>query len=202
MSREPYLLGLTGSIGMGKSTTARLFAEADIPVWDADAAVHRLYAQGGGGAEALAELVPDAIGGGAVDRAALREAILADPGLLAQVEARIHPLVARDRGGFVERYRTRDLIVFDIPLLYETGAEAWLDGVLVVTAPEAVQRARVLERPGMSEAALWQILARQVPDDVKRARADFVIETDAGIEPARRAVRALADSIRRERTRA
>jgi dephospho-CoA kinase len=187
----PYRLGLTGSVGMGKSTTARLFAEAGVPVWDADAAVHRLYAAGGGGAAAIREMVPGAMAGGAVDRDRLRAAVTAEPGLLDRIEAAVHPLVAEDRAGFVAAHRQAPILLFDIPLLYETGADAWLDGVLVVTAPAEVQRARVLERPGMTEAALARILARQMPDAEKRARADFVIATDEGVEAARAEVLAL-----------
>ena len=182
MSGRPYLLGLTGSIGMGKSTVAGFFAEAGVPVWDADAAVHRLYGEGGQGAAALAGLAPAAVAGGAVDRAALRRAVVDDPGLLAQIEARVHPLVAADRADFLADHAEADLVLCDIPLLFETGAEAWLDGVLVVSAPPEVQRARVLARPGMSEAALARVLARQLPDAEKRRRADFVIETDRGFD--------------------
>ena len=119
----PYRLGLTGSVGMGKSTTAGLFAEAGVPVWDADAAVHRLYAAGGGGAAALADLVPEAVKDGAVDRDRLRRAVAATPSLLDRIEARIHPLVAADRAAFAAAHAGAELIVFDIPLLYETGAE-------------------------------------------------------------------------------
>jgi dephospho-CoA kinase len=189
--RRPYLLGLTGSIGMGKSTTAGLFAAAGVPVWDADAAVHAVYSVGGAGAAALADLAPDAVRRGAVDREALRVAIVADPRLLARVEARVHPLVAAERAAFVAAHRDAPLIVLDIPLLYETKAERSLDGVLVVSAPEAVQRARVLARPGMTEAALERILARQTPDAEKRARADFIIRTDRGIDAARAEVQDL-----------
>lgn len=182
---RPVLLGLTGSIGMGKSTTAAMFAAAGAPVWDADAAVHRLYAAGGPGAAALADLAPAAVAGGAVDRDGLRAAILADPALLSRVEARIHPLVAADRATFVARHAGARLVVLDIPLLFETGAEAALDAVLVVSAPAEVQRARVLARPGMTEAAFQGILARQIPDAEKRARADFVLDTGQGTDAAR-----------------
>jgi dephospho-CoA kinase len=195
MSR-PYRLGLTGSVGMGKSTTARLFAEAGVPVWDADAAVHRLYGPGGAGAAVIANLVPGAVAEGAVDRDRQRDAILADPALLARIEAGIHPLVAADREAFAAVRADADVILLDIPLLFETGGERDLDGVLVVTAPAAVQRARVLERPGMTPAALERILARQMPDAEKRARADFVIETDRGVEAARADVLALLAWIR------
>ncbi|MBA3325651.1 MAG: dephospho-CoA kinase [Rhodobacteraceae bacterium] len=188
MKRRAYLLGLTGSIGMGKSTTGQLFAAAGVPVWDADAAVHRLYAPGGGAAMVIAPLAPKATSGGAVDRDRLRAAILADPGLLARIEAVVHPLVAKDRAAFLAAQSDAPLALLDIPLLFETGAEAWLDGVLVVTAPAAVQRARVLARPGMTEASFTRILARQTPDAEKQVRADFVIRTDMGVESARAAV--------------
>ncbi len=199
MTRRPFLLGLTGSIGMGKSTTAGLFAEAGVPVWDADAAVARLYAPGGGGAAALADLVPEALAGDAVDRDRLRAAVAADPGLLPGLEARVHPRVAADREAFRAAHGDAPLLVFDIPLLYETGAQAWLDGVLVVTAPPEVQRARVLARPGMTEAALDALLARQTPDADKRARADHLLFTDRGVEAARAEVRALIDRLTRKR---
>ncbi len=190
-TRAPFRLGLTGSIGMGKSTTAGLFAAAGVPVWDADAAVHRLYAPGGGGAAALAEIVPEALRGDAVDRDALRAAVAADPALLPRIEARVHPRVAADRQAFLAAQAEAPLVLLDIPLLYETGAEAGLDGVLVVTAPPEVQRARVLARPGMTPAALDRLLARQMPDADKRARADFVIATDQGLEAARVEVHSL-----------
>ena len=193
---RPYRLGLTGSVGMGKSTTAGLFADAGVPVWDADAAVHRLYAAGGAGAAAVARLAPQAVAAGAVDRDRLRDAIVADPDLLARVEASVHPLVAADREAFTAAHAGADVVVFDIPLLYETGAERGLDGVLVVTAPAEVQRDRVLARPGMTEAMLERILERQMPDSLKRARADFVIATDRGIDAARADVLSLLERIR------
>ncbi len=185
---RPFLLGLTGSIGMGKSTTAALFAEAGVPVWDADAAVRRLYGPGAAGAKAVARLAPEAVGPAGVDRARLREALARDPGLLPQIEAAVHPLVAADREAFVAVNADAPLIVLDIPLLFETEAEAGCDAVLVVTAPSPIQRARVLARPGMDDDALAAILARQIPDAEKRRRADFVICTDEGVERARDAV--------------
>jgi dephospho-CoA kinase len=194
---RPYRLGLTGSVGMGKSTTAGVFAAAGVPVWDADAAVHRIYA-GPAGAAALADLLPDAAAGGAVDRDRLRAAVAADASLLPVLEARIHPLVAAEREAFLAAHAAAPLVVFDIPLLFETGAEAWLDGVLVVSASPEVQRARVLARPGMTEAMLDRILARQTPDADKRARADFVIMTDRGFDAARRQVMDLIDRLNRE----
>ncbi|MDP2740245.1 MAG: dephospho-CoA kinase [Pseudorhodobacter sp.] len=192
-----FRLGLTGSIGMGKSTTAGFFAALGIPVWDADAAVHRLYAQGGAGAAAIAALCPSAVSGGAVDRAALADCITQDPAALAQIEAVIHPLVAADRTAFLAA-AAGDLVVLDIPLLFETGAEAGLDATLLVTAPPTLQRARVLARPGMTETRLKTILARQMPDAEKRARATHIIET-LGLDAARQAVLALITYIREGR---
>lgn len=188
---RPFLLGLTGSIGMGKSTTAEMFRAEGVPVWDADAAVHRIYGAGGSGAVALSPLVPGVVTpDGGVDRAALRAAIGEDPALLGRVEALIHPLVAEDRAAFLAAAEA-GLVVCDIPLLFETGADAWLDAVLVVTAPPEVQRARVMARPDMTEQDFARYLARQTPDAEKRARADHVIDTSLGIEHARGQVRSL-----------
>ncbi|MCH8467635.1 MAG: dephospho-CoA kinase [Roseinatronobacter sp.] len=184
---RPYVLGLTGSIGMGKSTTAGFFRELGVPVWDADAAVHRLYAKGGAAVGPVGALCPDAVRGGAVDRAALKAWITRDASALEQLEAVVHPLVAADRAEFVAR-ADAPLIVLDIPLLFETGAQ--VDGVLVVSAPPEVQRARVLARAGMDGAQLDALLARQMPDVEKRARADFVIET-RDMDSARAAVQDL-----------
>jgi dephospho-CoA kinase len=184
----PVVVGLTGSIGMGKTTTGRLFEEAGVPVWDADAAVHRLYGPDEPGSRAIARLVPGAVGAAGVDRAALREAIAADPDLLARVESAVHPLVAADRAAFIAANRDAPLIVLDIPLLFETGGEAEVDAVVVATAPGAVQRERVLARPGMDEAQFERILSRQVPDEEKRRRADHVVRTDQGVDRARQTV--------------
>lgn len=188
-----YRLGLTGSIGMGKSTTAQMFRDEGVPVWDADAAVHRLYAPGGAAVEAVGALYPDAVVAGAVDRARLKDWLARDAARLAQLEAVVHPLVAADRAAFIAG-ADAPLVVLDIPLLFETGAD--VDGVLVVSAPEDVQRARVLARPGMTEAHLDAILARQMPDAEKRARADFVIET-TDMEGARASVRDLVRKLQR-----
>lgn len=192
---RPFRLGLTGSIGMGKSSTAALFAEAGVPVWDADAAVHRLYAPGGAALPAVAALCPPAVGPEGVDRTALKRWLAETPGGLARLEAAVHPLVAADRAGFIARAAKdgAQLVVLDIPLLFETGAEADVDATLVVTAPPEVQRARVLARPGMTEDQFARLLARQMPDAEKRARADHVIETLTP-DGARAAVR---DLIRR-----
>jgi len=192
-----FRLGLTGSIGMGKSTTAGYFVALGIPVWDADAAVHRLYAQGGAGVGAIAALCPAAAAGGTVDRFALTAWIARDPAALAQIEAAIHPLVAVDRTAFLAA-APGDLVVLDIPLLFETGADRELDATLLVTAPPALQRARVLARPGMTEARFHALLARQLPDAEKRARATHIIET-LGLEAARQAVLALIAYIREGR---
>ncbi len=177
------VLGLTGSVGMGKSTAAAAFRDAGVPVWDADAAVHRLYGPGAAGTAVISAIVPDAVGAGGVDRAVLRAALLAHPPLLPRVEAAIHPLAAADRADFLARARASGapLAVCDVPLLFETGADSSCDTVLVVSAPPEIQRARVLARPGMTEAALAAILARQMPDAEKRARADRVIDTSRGI---------------------
>lgn len=191
----PFRLGLTGSIGMGKSTTARMFADEGVPVWEADAAVHRLYGPGGAAVPLIAGLRPEAVQGGAVDRAALRDWIAADPSALARIEAAVHPLVAADRAAFLANAAEAKLVVLDIPLLYETGAEKFCDAVLVVTVAEAVQRARVMARPGMTEADFGHLLARQLPDAEKRARADHVIET-LTLDGARAAVQGLVAKLK------
>lgn len=193
--RRPYLLGLTGSIGMGKSTTAAFFAEAGVPVWDADTAVHRLYAANGAAVAPLSALYPSALANGAIDRAALRAEITADPAALSRIEAIVHPLVAADRATFIAAHQDVPLIVLDIPLLFESGAQALVDGTLVVSAPVEVQRARVLARPGMTKDHLAAILARQMPDAEKRRRATWVIET-TGLDATRAAVRNLTDTLR------
>lgn len=197
----PRLIGLTGSIGMGKSTTAGMFAEAGLPVWDADAAVHRLYAAGGPAGPMLAPLCPDAVGpDGAVDRDVLKAWIARDPQALQRIEAVVHPLVVADRAAFIARAEQAGApaVVLDIPLLFETGADAGMDRVVVVSAPPDIQRERVLSRPGMNAAQFETILARQLPDADKRARADDVIET-LTLEGARAAV---ARIVAQERERA
>lgn len=186
-----YRLGLTGSIGMGKSTTAAAFRALGVPVWDADAAVHRLYGPDGAAVGPVGAVCPQAVGSKGVDRAALKDWIAQDPVALETLERIVHPLVAADRDAFVAQV-TGPLVVLDIPLLFEVGAE--VDGVLVVTAPPDVQRARVLARPGMEPAHLEQILARQMPDSEKRARADFVIET-LDMDTMHKAVQDLVDQL-------
>ncbi len=184
------VVGLTGSIGMGKTTTAGLFAEAGVPVWDADAAVHRLYAAGGAAVEGIAEVFPEVVVEGAVDRVRLGRRVHDDPSAFARLEAIVHPLTAKDRQAFLETAAKTGapLVVLDIPLLFETGADAALDAVVVVSAPDPVQRARVLARPGMDAQRFEGLLARQVPDAQKRGRADFVIDTDQGLDFARHQV--------------
>jgi dephospho-CoA kinase len=187
------VVGLTGSIGMGKSTTAAMFADLGVAVWGADAAVHRLYGPGGAGAEAIRALAPEAVGPEGVDRTRLRAAILANPALLKKIEAVIHPLVASDRDAFLADARASGapLAVCDIPLLFETGADVWLDKVVVVSAPADIQRERVLGRPGMTAEALDAILAKQTPDTEKRARADYIVDTGQSKDHARAQVTAI-----------
>ncbi|TJW45431.1 MAG: dephospho-CoA kinase [Mesorhizobium sp.] len=182
------VLGLTGSIGMGKSTTAKMFAEAGVPVHDSDETVHRLYA--GKAAPLIEAAFPGTTRSGSVDRTKLTERVIGDAAALKRLEAIIHPLVRADADAFIARNRAAaaPLVVLDIPLLFETGGRDRVDKVVVVTAPADAQRARVLARPGMTEEKLASILARQVPDAEKRRRADFVIDTGQGFDAARAAV--------------
>ncbi len=191
-------IGLTGSIGMGKSTIAAMFADEGAAVWDADAAVHRLYAAGGAGVEAIRSVAPAAIKGGSVDRGELRSAILANPDLLKKIENLIHPLVALDRKEALDiaREEGRIAAVLDIPLIFETGSAKAFDAVVVVSAPSDVQRERVLARPNMTVEAFEAILKKQTPDAEKRAGADFVIKTDGSLENSRDQVRAVMDWVR------
>ncbi len=182
---------------MGKSTTAGFFAAAGVPVWDADAAVHRLYAAGGAAVSPIADLWPQAVVGGAVDRAILKSLIIADPTVLAMLEPLVHPLVAADRAAFLAAVRA-DIVVFDIPLLFEKGTEADMDATLLVTAPTALQRARVMARAGMTEAQFHTILTRQMPDAEKRSRATHIIET-LNLDAANACVTALIAYIRETR---
>lgn len=189
-----FHLGLTGSIGMGKSTTAKMFAEEGCAVWDADAAVHRLYAPGGAAVAPMQTAFPEAIEGGGVSRAALKEVIAADPTALPRIEAIVHPLVAKDRATFLAQADS-DIAVLDIPLLFETGGEAAMDAVACVTIPAEVQRERVLARGTMTEAQFDAIRAKQMPAEEKCARSDYVIVTDT-LDQARAQVRAVIRDIR------
>lgn len=184
------IVALTGSIGMGKSTTSAMFKDLGVPIWDADAAVHRLYAPDGAAIPPLQALIPEAVGPEGVDRTVLTRKILQDPGLLKQIEAIVHPLVGKDRADFLVAAREQGapLVMVDVPLLFETGGEAYVDAVIVVSCPPDLQRARVLARPGMTEEKFESILARQTPDDVKRAKSDFVIDTGLGLDAAREQV--------------
>ncbi len=183
-------LGLTGSIGMGKSTTAAMFAEAGAPVYDADAEVRRLYAPGGAAVAAVGAAFPGVVVDGGVDRARLAEAVLGDPAALARLNGLVWPLMGAARAAFFRDAEAQGatLVVLDIPLLLETGGEKSVDVVVVVSAPADMQRQRVLDRPGMNEAKFAAILAAQLPDAEKRARADFVVDTSHGLESARRQV--------------
>ncbi len=189
-----FVLGLTGSIGMGKSTTADMFRDEGVPVWDADDTVHRLYAQGGAAVPLIAEQIPEAVVDGAVSRDRLKRLITNDPRILPVVENIVHPLVAADRAAFLAAH-PHDLVLLDMPLLFETKADLWLDAVIVVTAPEDIQRARVLDRGTMTEDQFDLILSKQTPDIEKRKRADFIIET-VSLDVARDAVRKLLQQIR------
>jgi len=174
-----YILGLTGSIGMGKTTTAEMFRDEGIAVWDADAAVHELYTTHEPTIEQIAEIAPAAVGPEGVSREVLRNLLQADKNLFPKLEKIVHPAIRMHRDAFLDKCRALGLrlAVVDIPLLYETDAQNWLDGVLVVTIDEATQRARVMGRKGMTKEAFKMISDKQLPDCEKRARADFVIET-------------------------
>ncbi|MBO1906081.1 dephospho-CoA kinase [Microvirga sp. 3-52] len=185
-----FVLGLTGSIGMGKSATADLFRRLGVPVHDADATVHRLYR--GRAAPLIEKAFPGTVIDRAVDRARLGAAVLDKPERMKQLEAIVHPLVREEEESFLESVAALSPVaVLDIPLLFETGGEARCDAVLVVTAPAAVQRARVLARPGMTEAKFHAILARQMRDEDKRARAHFLVDTSRGFASAEAQVRSI-----------
>jgi dephospho-CoA kinase len=188
---KPFVIGLTGSIGMGKTQTARLFAEQGIPVFDADAAIHDLYA---GGAAAMIEAAfPGTTKQGVVDRAALSRAVTGDPAALARLEGLMHPLVADRRAEFLEHAQA-PIVLLDIPLLLETGVT--VDAVVVASAPEHIQKIRVMARPGMTEATFAALKARQMSDAQKRAQAHYVVITDKGLDHAREQVKMILADIR------
>jgi len=192
------VVGLTGSIGMGKSTTAAMFAESGAPIYDADAEVRRLYAKGGAAVSPIEAAFPGVTQDGAVDRARLGDRVLGDQAALERLNAIVWPLMGEARASF---FRTAEdsgaqVVVLDIPLLFETGGERNVDAVVVVTAPPEVQRERVLARSGMNAAKLDAILAAQMADVEKRARAHFVVDTSAGLEKARAQVKAILEALR------
>lgn len=191
------ILGLTGSIGMGKSTTAAMFEAAGVPVYDADGEVHKLYAKGGAAVGPVGEAFPGVVVDDAVDRAALGARVLNDGEALKRLQSIVYPLM-KNRGQFFEEAQAagKDLVVLDIPLLFETGGEVNVDAVVVVSAPPEQQRARVLSRAGMTEEKFHQILAKQMPDAEKRERADFVVQTGDGHERARQQVDAVISAMR------
>jgi dephospho-CoA kinase len=182
-------IALTGSIGMGKSTVARMFAEAGVPVFDADVVVRRLQGPGGELVERIGSRFPGTVQDGALDREKLAQIVLDDPELLAELEKIVHPAVHAAREEFIDRNCDAPALLFEIPLLFETGGEAEFDKVVVVSAPLEVQRERVLQRPGMTEKKLAAILGRQVPDEDKRRRADFVIDTGIDLSTTQAQVR-------------
>jgi dephospho-CoA kinase len=194
---KPFVIGLTGSIGMGKSETAKLFAGEGIPVFDADAAIHALYA--GEAAGLIEKAFPGTTRDGVVDRAVLSKKVTGNPGALKKLEALMHPLVAEKRNAFLKATDAA-IVVLDIPLLLETGLP--VDAVVVATAPHHIQRERVLGRPGMSEAKFVGLLARQLNDAEKRAQAHYLVITDKGLDHAREQVKMILADIRGHRVRA
>lgn len=191
MSKRPIVLGLTGSIGMGKSTVAAMFAADGVPVFDADATVHQLQGPNGAAVAAIEAEFPDTTTNLGVNRTLLREAVMADPTAFARLEAILHPAVAEARESFLADHVESPLVVLDVPLLFEAGGWRHVDKIAVVSAPVEVQRERVLARPGMTAERFEAILARQLPDAEKRARADFVIPTGEGLQVTEDCVRAV-----------
>ena len=190
------IVGLTGSIGMGKSTTADMFRDEGCPVFDADAAVHKLYAKGGKAVPIIRSVFPDAIKEGAVDRAILRQHMRADPLQLKVLESFIHPLVGESRAAFFQTHKDADIVIMDVPLLFETGLDRAVHHIVVVTAPAEIQRERVLAREGMTAELFNSLLARQTPDAEKRVRAHTLIFTDKGLANAREQVQDLLRELR------
>jgi dephospho-CoA kinase len=191
------VLALTGSIGMGKSTTAKMFEEAGVPVYDADAEVHKLYAKGGAAVGPVEAAFPGVTVDGAIDRNELSKRVLNDPAALKKLESIVHPLVGATRIGFFESAKAAraGMVILDIPLLFETGGQRNVDAVIVVSAPADLQRRRVLERPGMTVEKFEAILAKQTPDAEKRRMADFIVDTGEGLEAAREQVTAILGTL-------
>lgn len=194
------VIGLTGSIGMGKSTVAAMFAEQGAPAFSSDDAVHALYAPGGAAAAAVEAAFPGVMRDGAIDRAALSARVVNDDAAISRLEAIVHPLVRQAQADFLQANREAGarFVVLDIPLLFESGADRLVDKVVVVSAPADVQRARVMARPWMTEEKFASLLARQVPDAEKRAKADFVIDTSGAFDATRAQVRAVLDALREQ----
>lgn len=190
-------LGLSGSIGMGKSTTAKMFADLGVPVWDADAAVHRIYGVGGSAVTSVSEAYPMAITNGAVDRGKLKDMMAQRDGVLGKIQEIVHPLVGADRQAFLDANKDAAFVLLDIPLLFETGADAWIDVTICVSVPADMQEHRVLSRPGMTKQTFDMILSHQMPDADKRAKADHVIET-RDLDVTRTTVHALMDQLRNQ----
>jgi dephospho-CoA kinase len=199
MVDRPLLIGLTGSIGMGKTETAKMFARLGIPVYDSDAAVHRLYEPGGAAVEKIARAFPGTVIAGRVDRAVLSKKLAGDEAGFKKLEAIVHPLVAEDQRRFMEEAAAAEMVVQDVPLLFETGGHKRMDAVVVVSAAAALQRKRVLERPGMTAEKLDHILSRQMPDEEKRAKAHFVVETDKGLDHAFEQVKSIVAALKAKR---
>ncbi|MEO6040729.1 MAG: dephospho-CoA kinase [Croceibacterium sp.] len=194
---KPFVLGLTGSIGMGKSAVAAIFARLGVPVFDADAEVHRMQGPGGAMLPAIEAAFSGTTSIAGVDRAKLSAAVFDDPQALARLEAIVHPAVRRARGKFLQAHIDAPLVVLDIPLLFEKGGSEEVDAVVVVSAPAEIQRERVLARPGMTPERLARILALQMPDAEKRARADYLIDTGAPLGETERQVAALVEKLAR-----
>ncbi|MEM8986703.1 MAG: dephospho-CoA kinase [Pseudomonadota bacterium] len=191
------VIGLTGSIGMGKTTTARLLKEAGAAIFDADACVHNLYAEGGEAVAGIAQLFPEAVQNNTVNRQKLSQVVLKNPDAIKEIEALVHPLVAIKRQAFLDKTKAENTkyAVFDVPLLLENGGDEAVDIVLVVTAPESIQKQRVLARPGMTVEKFQALRNRQMPENEKKARADYVIYTDKGEDDARRQIQIILEDI-------
>lgn len=201
VSKRPMLVGLTGSIGMGKTETAKMFARLGIPVYDADAAVHALYEVGGAAVPEIAKIFPASVKHGRVDRNVLAQFVTGDKAALDTLERIVHPLVAREQQTFLDAAQKAgaEMVVLDIPLLFEKGGHARVGAIVVVSAPPHIQRERVLARPGMTAQKLDHILDRQMPDAEKRAKAHFVVETDKGLDHAFEQVKSIVAELHKRR---